>query len=93
MERIFEYKYEIIVKVKHQLSNDELNIIKRDFGARLEGQHTKCPKQLIDADIEIKGKSKDNEKKHSILSHIICFFFGHKPTSMLVETKSAIFTR
>ena len=58
MERIFEYKYEIIVKVKHQLSNDELNIIKRDFGARLEGFHTECPKQLIDADIEIKGKSK-----------------------------------
>ena len=59
MERIFEYKYEIIVKVKHQLSNDELNIIKRDFGARLEGQHTECPKQLIDADIEIKGKLTD----------------------------------
>jgi len=43
--------------------------------------------------IAAKPQPTDKEKKPSILSHIICFFFGHKPTSMLVETKSAIFTR
>ena len=48
---------------------------------------------LIDADVEIKGKPTDKEKKYSILSHIICFLFGHKPTSMIVETEYSIFTR
>ena len=62
MEGTFEYKYEIIVKVKHQLNDKEINMIKRNFAARLEGLHTECPEQLIDADIEIKGKSVDNEK-------------------------------
>lgn len=56
MNDIFEYKYEISVKVKHQLTDDELNMIKRDFWARLQGYHTECPEQLIDADIEIRGK-------------------------------------
>lgn len=56
MDDIFEYKYEISVKVKHQLTDDELIMIKRDFWARLQGYHTECPKQLIDADIEIRGK-------------------------------------
>jgi hypothetical protein len=56
MDDIFEYKYEISVKVKHQLTDEELNIIKRDFCARLQGYHTECPEQLIDADIEIRGK-------------------------------------
>ena len=93
MKNFFEYKYEIIVKVKHQLTDEEINMIKRDFAARLQGHHTECPKQLIDADIEIKGKLTNKEKKYSILSHIICFFLGHKSTSMLVETESAIFTR
>jgi hypothetical protein len=56
MDDIFEYKYEISVKVKHQLTDEELNMIKRDFWARLQGYHTECPEQLIDADIEIRGK-------------------------------------
>ena len=56
MDEIFEYKYEISVKVKHQLTDEELNMIKRDFWARLQGYHTECPEQLIDADIEIRGK-------------------------------------
>ena len=84
MGKNFEYKYEIIVKVKHQLTDEEINIIKRDFAARLEGRHTECPKHLIDADIEIKGKTTDKKNKYSILSHVICFLLGHKPTSMIV---------
>lgn len=56
MDDIFEYKYEISVKVKQQLTDDELNMIKRDFWARLQGYYTECPEQLIDADIEIRGK-------------------------------------
>ena len=87
MDEKFEYKYEISVKVNHQLTDEEINIIKRDFAARLEGRHTECPEQLIDADIEIKGKSVDNEKKHSILSHVICFFFGHKPIPINNKTQ------
>jgi hypothetical protein len=51
MDDIFEYKYEI-----NQLTDEELNMIKHDFRARLQGYHTECPEQLIDADIEIRGK-------------------------------------
>ena len=54
--KLFEYKYEISVKTKHQLTDNEFNIIKRDFCARLQGYHTECPEQLIDADIVIRGK-------------------------------------
>ena len=56
MDDIFEYKYEISVKVKHQLTDEELSMIKRDFLARLQGYRTECPEQLIGADIEIRGK-------------------------------------
>lgn len=51
-----EYKYEISVKVNHKLTDDELNMIKRDFWARLQGYYTECPEQLIGADIVIRGK-------------------------------------
>jgi hypothetical protein len=52
----YEYKYEISVKVKNELTEEELCMIKRDFWARLSGYNTECPKQLIDSDITIKGK-------------------------------------
>ena len=66
MKNKFEYKYEITVTTKNRLSYDDLNVIKHDFRARLQGYHTECPKQLFGADIQIKGKFTDEEFKSEI---------------------------
>ena len=45
--------FEIRVKAKRKLTNDEMFLVSKDFHMRLHGYTTECPKELIGAYIEL----------------------------------------
>lgn len=60
MDDIFEYKYEINIKSKHKLTDEELATIQQIFKYRLEGyttEYNECSDKLCDADIIIRNQN------------------------------------
>jgi hypothetical protein len=45
--------FEIRVKAKRKLTDDEMFLVAKDFHMRLQGYTTECPKELIGAYIEL----------------------------------------
>ena len=54
MENNVTQTFEITVKTKQKLTNDEMWVVAVDFMARLEGYTTTCPKELEDASLSLK---------------------------------------